>query len=41
MKWCPICNVRRKRTSFYPNNQNADGLMAWCKTCWDEHKAKR
>ena len=40
-KWCPICEIRRKRTSYYKNANNRDGLMSWCKSCWDSYKGKR
>lgn len=40
-KWCPICEIRRKRTSYYKNANNRDGLMSWCKICWDSYKGKR
>lgn len=40
-KWCPVCEIRRKRTSFYKNANNRDGLMSWCKSCWDSYKGKR
>lgn len=39
-KWCPICEIRRKRTSYYKNTNNPDGLMSWCKSCWDSYKGR-
>ncbi len=39
-KWCPICEIRRKRTSYYKNTNNADGLMSWCKSCWDSYRGR-
>jgi hypothetical protein len=41
LKTCPRCKTVRGRSRYYPNSQNADGLAAWCKTCFNDLKGSQ